>query len=374
MKRILLLSIIALAPLFGAETKVETFDLAPGLKVDVHNNCGGSIDIEGWENIGAELTITYKGDRSSWESSSELTNDGLKVVLKCSGGWDSGSAEIKLKVPVIEDIKFYTSGGAITMKNLEGRFKGKTMGGDVTLTELTGEVAITTMGGDIRVEQAELEGRVKTMGGDIRFKDVLGKVDGSTMGGNVTYDNVRTGLEGAGEGTPEDVVKVSTMGGEIRVEDAPLGAKLKTMGGAIRVGKAGKFVSAKTMGGNIDIKEVDGWVDVTTMGGNINVKMVGDPSVGRRDVTMSSMGGEIYLYVPRELSMNFDIKIKYSKNSTRDYKIISDFAMQTEETEEYQWFGGKKVRTIVGSGQVNGGNNTIKIETHNGNIHIKAVD
>ncbi|CAM2009881.1 DUF4097 family beta strand repeat-containing protein [Acanthopleuribacter pedis] len=373
MKHVLLICCLSLGLLFAQETKVETFDLAPGLKVDIHNKCGGSITIEGWEQNGAELTINYRGDASDWDTETALDNDGLKIVMRCRGNSD-GSAKVHLKVPTLQDVKFYTSGGDIDLTGLEGQFKGKTMGGDITLKKLTGHTQISTMGGDIRVEASELDGKVKTMGGDIRFKDVLGKVDGSTMGGNVVYDNVRTGLNANSVGTPEDVVKVSTMGGEIRVEDAPLGAKLSTMGGEIEVVKAGKFVSAKTMGGDIDIQEIDGWVKATTMGGNVGVKMVGDPSVGRRDVTISSMGGEITLYVPRALSMNFDITLKYSKNSKRDYKINSDFAMDQEESEEWQWFGGKKLRTIRGTGSVNGGEHTIKIETNNGNVNIKAVD
>ncbi len=108
---------------------------------------------------------------------------------------------------------------------------------------------------------------------------MVGDVRGSSMGGNVRYKNVRSRggrsvAERTGGGIDEvdpDTVQISTMGGEIEVEEAPEGADLHTMGGDIEVHGARRFVRAKTMGGNIEIESIDGWVQATTMGGNIDV-------------------------------------------------------------------------------------------------------
>jgi DUF4097 and DUF4098 domain-containing protein YvlB len=143
------------------------------------------------------------------------------------------------------------------------------------------------------------------------------------------------------------------------------------MGGDITVESAGKFVKARTMGGDIEVDAVNGWVKATTMGGDVSVVMVGDPDRGKRDVEIKSMGGEIELEVPPGLSMEFDIELAYTKNSKRNYKIVSDFPMEIERTEKWKSRWGSKRKYIYGTGKVKGGRNRIKIRTINGNIYIR---
>ena len=86
------------------------------------------------------------------------------------------------------------------------------------------------------------------------------------------------------------------------------------MGGGIHIKSADKFIDASTMGGKIKIDAIDGWVKATTMGGDINVVMVGDPDKGKRDVKLKTMGGDVSLYVPKGMSMDFDIELVFTKN------------------------------------------------------------
>jgi DUF4097 and DUF4098 domain-containing protein YvlB len=277
-----------------------------------------------------------------------------------------------INVPSRYDLDIETMGGDIEISGVEGDLQGETMGGDLRLSELKGDVEFETMGGDISLTDSEVDGDVETMGGEVTVTNVTGDVDGSSMGGNVVYKDVtRRNGESSGK-----AVVISTMGGDIEIGDAPAGASLETMGGDIQVGNAAKFVEAETMGGDITIGSIDGWVEASTMGGDVRVTVIGDPQASGKDIEISSMGGEIYLTVPRNFSMEVEIEIAYSGKSTVP-EIISDAALKIET---HEGAGGSLRRmvgessTLVGSGSFNGGKNKVEIETVGGNVHLKYAN
>jgi len=120
------------------------------------------------------------------------------------------------------------------------------------------------------------------------------------------------------------------------------------------------------MGGDIKIDSVDGTVEATSMAGDIAVNLTGDG-----DVTLVSMKGDITLVVPAGLSMEVDIQLAYTQNSARNFKIVSDFDIRQEETQQWDNEHGTPRRYIYGRGSIGGGRNKIKIETINGNIYLK---
>ena len=160
------------------------------------------------------------------------------------------------------------------------------------------------------------------------------------------------------------------MGGDLKIDEAMNGASLKTMGGDITVNRAENFVKAETMGGDIEIKSVDGWVKAKTMGGDVKVSMTGDPAIGNRDVTLTSMGGDITLTVPDGLSMDIDIEIAYTREYQDKVKISSKYNISEERTTEWDDSHGSKRKFIYGKGSVAGGKNKIKIKTINGNVYL----
>jgi DUF4097 and DUF4098 domain-containing protein YvlB len=205
------------------------------------------------------------------------------------------------------------------------------------------------------------------------------------MGGQMIRRNV---TNRRGDST-KDEVHISTMGGNIEVDDAPSGADVQTMGGNISIRSASKFVKAKTMGGSIEIGQANGTVNVTTMGGDIqidsvdgtvqattmagdiNVTLVGDPEKRDRAAKLKSMSGDVALTVPSSLSMGVDITLAYTRESSRDYKIISDFPIQLDSTKEWDHSQGSPRKYIYGTGTIAGGKNKLKIETVNGDVYLK---
>ena len=371
MKKIICLSVLIVMYIHGyAQNGYEReFKVKPGKQLEVDLNTGGSITIEGWDreivSVKADLT---ERDMDDYKIDIDENSRGIKIdVTSARSGRRRGGVDLEIYVPTKFDLEVETMGGEITIKNVEGDTRGETMGGDVDLSDLKGKIELTTMGGDIKVDRSELEGEVKTMGGEIIFQDVSGNLNGSTMGGDVIYRNIgMKKLENSGK-----EIRISTMGGEINLDSAPSGANVSTMGGDIHIKHAAKYVKAKTMGGDIDIDEVDGGIKASTMGGDVTATMIGDPDQGDREVDLSSMGGDIMLTLPEGLSIEFDIKLTYTKRSREDYKIISDFPINLKESEEWDYSQGSARKYIFGTGEISGGKNRIRIDTINGDIIIK---
>jgi hypothetical protein len=371
MKKYFLIGLLILPLMLLAQNKVKReFKTEPGKKLDVQLTTGGSIEITGWDKNEVSIVIDLQGDdekdynlelkERSWGIEAEISYEGRSRH-------GQGDVSVDIQVPAKYDIELETAGGDLMIKGVEGNFSGETMGGEIKLVDLKGVSDLTTMGGEITIENSELDGNVKTMGGEISLRDVIGDLDASTMGGEVSYRNVqkRDTRDSAKE------LKISTMGGEIHVDDAPGGANVSTMGGEIEIRSARKFVKAKTMGGEINIKEIDGGVKATTMGGDISVNMVGNPDEYDRDVVLSSMGGDISLTLPAELSMEFDIKLTITRKSEDAYKIISDFPMNIETTDTWDYSEGSGRLYKYGTGKIKDGKNRIRIDTINGDIVIR---
>jgi DUF4097 and DUF4098 domain-containing protein YvlB len=352
-----------------AGTFEKEFSVKPGKKLTVDVQTGGSLEISGWEKSSVKFIVNFRGSRFE-EDILDFYQDDEGVRMEVTDGeYNNIGLDFEIQVPSKFDLDINTMGGNIMISGVEGVITGQTMGGSLNLDNLKGKLKMTTMGGEIVLKEAEVDGNLKTMGGEVLFEDVVGDIEGTSMGGAVTFRNVKiksgTPREGAG------VVKISSMGGEIKVDDAPLGADVHTMGGEIQVKNAKVFVKAKTMGGEITIEQVDGWIDATTMGGEITAVMVGDPSQGKRDVDLSSKGGNIDLTLPAGISADFDIRLDYTRNSSQDYKIHSDFDIQIEESKEWEYSRGNPRKTISGTGKIKGGQHRIRIHTINGNIWIR---
>ena len=367
-RTIFLIPILLMAfNLFG-ETLHKEFKIAPGRKLSIDVNCGGSVAIVGWNKDVVSVDVEYYRDEHNGEGIEfNEVNDGLEIEVGFGGDYDH--LKFDINVPAKFDVEVQTMGGDISISGVEGEFTGQTMGGDLDFKNLKGRADITTMGGDIKLSDSELDGDLKTMGGEVLFENVVGDVDGSSMGGNVQYKNVR---EENGEWKARGKeVNITTMGGSISVDDAPMGAKVNTMGGDIDIDNAKVYTDATTMGGDIDIRKIDGWLKASTMGGNVTAVMAGDPNKGDRHVDISSMGGDIDVTLPADLSIEFDVRLTYTKNSRKDYKIISDFDINIDESKDWTYSRGTPRKYIDGTGKVKGGKNLVRIETINGDIRIR---
>jgi DUF4097 and DUF4098 domain-containing protein YvlB len=322
MKRTFLVLLILIFVSLGAkpDTIEKELKVSMGKKLELDLKTGGAIDITGWDKEQVHFSVRLDGrDAKECKVDFDETPTGVRVYSHHArhSGSHSTNLKFEIKVPKKFDIEIESNGGEISIANVEGTMRGRTMGGRLDLTKLKGYVDLKTMGGDITVTDSDLNGEVKTNGGDVLIQDVTGGLRGSSMGGQMIRKNVTT------------------------------------------------------MGGNIRVNSVDGTVQATTMAGDINITLVGDPEKGDRSVKLKSMSGDVQLTVPSNLSMAVDITLAYTKESSRDYKILSDFPIQLDSTKKWDHSQGSPRKYIYGAGTVAGGKNKLKIETVNGDVYLK---
>jgi DUF4097 and DUF4098 domain-containing protein YvlB len=358
--------VVALLLAVGAADALEReFSVRSGGQLEFDLRTGGNITIFGWGSESVKVSAEIKGRSADIVDLTVEEQDGgvlIRSEFIEQRKSQNTSIDFEVWVPSVFDVKIYSMGGGVSIDGVEGTFSGKTMGGKLKLTNLKGELQLTTMGGSVTLTNSDVDGRVKTMGGKALVEDVFGDVKVTSMGGEVTHRRVtRTHGESIG-----DQVKIDTMGGSINVTEAPRGADVHTMGGDIRIDSAREFVKAKTMGGDIRIKEADGWVKATTMAGDVDVMVVGG-----HDVELTSMHGDITLVMPEEADLKIDIELDYTKNSSRDYQIFSDFPIQVKESTDWDYDQGSPRKTIHGT--ASGGGNRVVIRTINGNVFLKRA-
>ena len=352
---------------------VRNLHSAPGKKLTVDLRCGGDVLITGAAGDEVNVKVRLTGpDGDDIDVTAEETSSGVDIRAEYDGDRRhyNGSADVEVTVPSRYDVEVETMGGQVTIKEVDGRFSGRTMGGEITLSNLKGNVDLTTMGGEIEVSNSDLDGEVKTMGGDVVLRNVSGNVQGSTMGGDVLQEGSRPSSPGSSSSGAGEK-RIHSMGGDLNVDTAPNGASLETMGGDVHVGSASDHVKVKTMGGDIQIDAVDGWADLTTMGGDVTMRMTGDPSRGKRDVEISSMGGDIELTLPEGISATFDLETEYTRDGFRAPKIVSDFPVQVSESSDCEYHHDAPCKVLTGTGKTGSGANRIKIHTIQGDIIIK---
>ena len=138
-------------------------------------------------------------------------------------------------------------------------------------------VEAKTSGGDVKISSSITgEVEISSMGGDVSVQNVNGKATLSTQGGDVNTGNISGSLS------------LKTMGGDVKVGNVSGDyAKVTTMGGEITIGKVSSGINAVTYGGDIKIDGIGGDADIETMGGDISLKDI------KGKVTMETKGGSI---------------------------------------------------------------------------------
>jgi DUF4097 and DUF4098 domain-containing protein YvlB len=273
----------------------------------------------------------------------------------------------------------YTAGGNLDLSGLTGRFKGKTGGGALLIDDVTGELNLRTGGGRILVQNSVVDGKVRTGGGKVLVENVTGDLQASSGGGTVTYKKsysndgrISSPNKHRLEDASEETVLISNQGGKIYVDVAPEGADVYTGGGKIRIRGADRFVAAKTGGGDIEIDLLEGWVEAQTGAGEIDV-FVAQNTPDKGDISLNSGNGDIILTLPSNFSMDLSVELGVTNNNSDTYTLRSDFDIDIETDDQWDYSRGTPRKYTHGSANLNGGDHRVKIHTTNGNVTIRKA-
>ncbi len=119
-----------------------------------------------------------------------------------------------------------------------------------------------------------------------------------------------------------------------------------------------------TAGGDIRLENVFGSMQANTAGGNIVAELT--PS-GNGTSALSTAGGDVKIVLPENAKATIEAKIKLRGGwfeSKKKYDVHSDFKFDSYDKQEDE---------INARYVLNGGGETITLETVNGNIEIRKT-
>lgn len=272
---------------------------AGALRVETH---GGSIKVAPGSDREVRITAKQRIKADSEAEADELlkkldlvmeqSGNDVRVVSRYAdkpagfrfGSWPPVQVDFEITVPASYATDLNTSGGAITVGNLNGKADLRTSGGSIKLGKMGGTVDARTSGGAIALEEARGRVELKTSGGNISVGNVAGPAELSTSGGSITISSVSSSL------------KAHTSGGSIRANIVgPLKEEcsLSTSGGSVTVSvdKSAAFqLDASTSGGGVDASGFSMMVDKI---GRDRNRLAGAVNGGGPLLKLRSSGGGI---------------------------------------------------------------------------------
>jgi len=256
-------------------------------------------------------------------------------------------------VPAETECDIKTKGGTVSVEGTKGNITASTGGGEITFQDVGGTVKASTGGGEVRITGSRGPVTVSTGGGEVRIVKTQTKVKVSTGGGEVEILDTRGAVE------------VNTGGGDVHVLRAEGDVSVNTGGGSIHVDHLKGSVSANTGGGDVEMNGVQGGIDASTGGGDVTAELtLADFSI-RHKVDIKTGSGDIRLTLPEKIPATVQATINIKDRRGEDFQISSDFPLKitTGNTDS-------RVRTILATGDLNGGGDPMDLETTNGNIRI----
>lgn len=245
----------------------------------------GSIEVKTVPGNKLDVDVAIEFDSWSSRRKKEFLSDFDVQFTETAGGvdikaeykhghstfWDNigGHARVRfvITVPIKYNVDLSTSGGGISVADLEGEVQAKTSGGSLNFGSIQGPIVGRTSGGGISLKECNGQADVRTSGGSIHLGKVNGNVDAHTSGGSIEVQEMF------------GIVNASTSGGSITVnlrEQPRENCRLTTSGGSIHVHlseKIGLNVDASTSGGGVSTDfpvTVQGEIDKHSLKAQIN--------------------------------------------------------------------------------------------------------
>jgi len=326
-KTILVAFVILIAQLAFSKTELsfqtKSFEVNPGGTLEVSVSAGDII-LGSWEKN--EVHIKAEGIDPDELENLRMTQTGNTVRVEYDPEWgESMRVRFTINVPSQFNSDFHTSGGDIRLQGLfQGKVQGSTSGGDITIADIDGTADVETSGGDIIAGKIKGTCSLSTSGGDIQVELSTGEVQLSTSGGDITIGNVGKSLVAKTSGGDIHIGDVGgeataiTAGGDIIIGRVSGNATLKTAGGDVELRGASGIVKAKTAGGDMNLENVSGSIDASTAGGDIVAEL--RPSGSGRSRLISS-GGDVVLQIPENAKASIEAVISIRgrwKDSSED--------------------------------------------------------
>lgn len=212
------------------------------IEIDSHDKNAVLIEVNIDDKGEDKIDISFQNKGNDVTISGNLKGNGFNIFN------DHRSLKIKytITVPQNYNVELNTSGGGISIEDLNGHIDAHTSGGSISLTHVSGEIDINTSGGSIDVD------------------DVNGRINAHTSGGSIEAKLYKS---------PTADSKFNTSGGSIRAylaKDIAVDLYAKTSGGRVK----SEFRVNGTVEKNAVIGEINGGgpeLTFKTSGGSVRV-------------------------------------------------------------------------------------------------------
>jgi DUF4097 and DUF4098 domain-containing protein YvlB len=374
-------------------TTTRTFSVAPGGTLDLSSR-GGPIEVSSWDRDEVEVEETVhmrRYDREEAERyvqnyTTSYEKNGSTVEVDGPNDRSRVWRDFTVRLPKQFTALLRTSGGSISVRDLEGRVDAETSGGSIDVSGITGAVDVQTSGGSLRLVDVDGRAGGRTAGGSIEARRVTGAVVLETAGGSIRVEEAGGEVEAETAGGSIDVdgaegpVRAETAGGDVKVANARQRVDAETSGGDVELESIGGPATARTSGGDIEGRGFDGRVDARTSAGDVELEdvragvtaraSVGDVEVevtasnieGDYSTTLSSSHGDIRLVLPAGLPATIDAEVESLYGSVDREDIYSDFALTRELSEDSE--------VLRATGPLNGGGPEFDLRSKGGSIEI----
>jgi DUF4097 and DUF4098 domain-containing protein YvlB len=245
----------------GTSNEERAEEILAKYQIDFHHS-GSDVTIETGDHTRSRGFFSWLKNKNLRIHFMVTVPEKYNLNLKTSGG--------SITVSDIQgDVKARTSGGSLKFAYIKGPVWGKTSGGSIQLERCTGNADVKTSGGSLRIGTVEGEVKANTSGGSIKVKEVMGTINAHTSGGSIS---VFISKQPAGD------CNLTTSGGSITVrlsENINLDVDAKTSGGHVstefpvimqgtlskqrlegKINDGGPLLFLKTSGGSIRIKKM----------------------------------------------------------------------------------------------------------------------
>jgi len=274
----------------------------------------GSVDVRAGNNVTLEVevirkvrtSISKKAERIMKDFNVDFRQEGNTVYINgyyekagFERFWDEifGTrlrVEFLISVPPKFNLDLKTSGGSISVGDLEGQVQAKTSGGSLKFSRIQGPVLGRTSGGSIKLLSCVGKVELKTSGGSITIGEVDGNILAHTSGGSISI------------GKTKGEIDVSTSGGSIKADEVMGPIKARTSGGSIKasiLSQPSSDCRLTTSGGTITVyiaENIGFNVNARTSGGRVHtefpVTIQGEISRSSLNAKINGGGPELYLH------------------------------------------------------------------------------
>jgi DUF4097 and DUF4098 domain-containing protein YvlB len=174
-------------------------------------NIAGSVVVTGWD----KNQVSYTGELGDGVLGVDMNGDDTHLNLKVRYAgkiWNSGGADLHLKVPAGAHVHVTSTSADITASGLQAPVELKSVSGDLHAVDLRGGLDAATTSGDIAIDAAVGDVDAHSVSGDLRLTAPHGKVSLRSVSGELAI---------AGGTLTE--LQAQTVSGDLRLHDTVLG-------------------------------------------------------------------------------------------------------------------------------------------------------